>query len=148
MKKLCVVIALFSAMCCALPVMADERRATVYDTFAPNTVYELMKEQGYSVSFDSDGDILWKLDGYKTYIQFTKGNKYIRFRASFNSDASLEKHNNFNKKYLWSRSYSPEEGTARLALDLDFEGGITKARLLDFLRTCHQMFGTWREKVL
>ena len=148
MKKLCVVIALFSAMCCALPVMADERRATVYDTFAPNTVYELMKEQGYSVSFDTDGDLIWKLDGYKTYIQFYKGNKSLQFYTSFNSDAALEKHNEFNKKYRWSRSYSPKEGAARLELDLDFAGGITKERLLDFLKTCQLMFGTWREKVL
>ena len=148
MKKFCMAIALFSAMCCAVTVSAEGRQAVVYDAFAPNEVFEIMKERGYEVSFDSDGDILWKLDGYKTFITFYKGNKSLQFFTTFNSDVPLEKHNEFNKKYRWSRSYCPNPGTACLELDLDFEGGITKERLIDFLGTCRRLFSTWCEKVL
>ena len=147
MKKF-LAIAMFAAFC-ALPAMAADRVGNIYETFAPNTVCEIMQAKGYTVSFDTDGEIIWQLDGYKTYITFNKGNRSITFYAIFKApDTTLEKHNEFNKDYRFGRSLMPKPGSARLEVDLEFDGGISQERLEDFFKTCQVLFSTWREKVL
>ena len=149
MKKICMIVAaLCAAFCCALPTFAADRKAPVYETFSPDMVMEIMKEEGYSVSLDDDGDICWKVDGYKTWITFYKENRSIQFYTIFESDAGLDKHNEFNKNYRYARSYMPKSGSARVEMDLSFHGGITKKRLLDSFKDWKAIFSLWREKVL
>ena len=149
MKHIRMIIIVCAVFCCALSAGAGERTALVYDSFSPDTVLKIMKEEGYNVSLTDDNDIRWKLDGYKTWITFYKDNRSLQFYSGFSSDdATLAKHNEFNVKYRYGRSLMPKQGSARLEIDLDFDGGISKERLIDFLKTCSRLFTVWREKVL
>ncbi|PID81718.1 hypothetical protein CSA17_02175 [bacterium DOLJORAL78_65_58] len=108
-----------------------------------------MDEEGYAVSLDSDGDILWKLDGYMAFMFISDNQNALQFFVHFQSDsANLEKVNAWNRSKRYSRSYLDEEGNPVLELDLDLEGGITHARLLDFLKTCKVSFNVWLDEAL
>ncbi len=109
----------------------------------------IMAEEGYAVSLDSDGDILWKLDGYTAFMFISDTQSALQFFVHFQSDSSnLEKVNAWNRSKRYSRSYLDEKNNPVLELDLDLEGGITHARLLDFLKTCKVSFNVWLDEVL
>ena len=143
-----IVATLCAAFCCALPSFAADRKAPVYEKFTPEMVLQIMKEEGYTVSLDDDGEICWKVDGYKTWISFYSENRSLQYNTRFKSDATLEKHNEFNNSYRFVRSTMPERGSASLRMDLEVDGGITKKRLIDSFKTWQMVFSTWRDKVL
>ena len=153
MKKFCMVVALLVAACGALPTMAATRQGLIHTTFSAPQVLRIMQAQGYTVRIDRDGDIEWTMKAgsstYKGYITFYKDNRSIQFFIGFRApDVTLQKHNQFNKDYRFGRSLMPRPGSARLEADLDFDGGISEERLVDFFRTCQSLFQTWYEKVL
>jgi len=52
--------------------------------------------------------------------------------------------NEWNKKNYYSKSYVVDQDMM-LELDLDFDGGITRERIVDFLRVCFLSTELWEE---
>lgn len=151
MKKVFLCVMLLASVLCALPVRADAK-TNVFESLSAAQLKQIMAGEGYNVTVDEDGDISWKLDGYKAFITFYDKNHSIQFFVRFTADEiDMDKVNQFNARYRFGRTFvaTGKQGKAlALELDLDFAGGITEARLKDFLKTCQHIFSTWREKIL
>jgi len=109
----------------------------------------IMVGEGYAVTTDDDGDLVWKVEGYRALILFAKDRESIQFRAAFgDGNATLRKVNEWNKRVKYSRSYLDDDGNPVLELDLDLAGGVTQLRILDFLKTCRVSFSAWNADVV
>jgi hypothetical protein len=109
----------------------------------------ILHSEGYAASIDEDGDLMWKVEGVKTYFFFDHDGKIIKFHVSFSgTDATLMKINEWNSTKRFSRSFLNSNGNPTLILDLDLTGGITKARLLDYIATCKMSLNSWYKQVV
>ncbi len=114
-------------------------------------VYKLMHDEGYAVEKTEKGFVQWKIEGTKTLMFVTKDSKSIQFYVSFSDgNATLEKVNAWNSTKRYSRSYLDDDGDPclELELDLDLEGGVTEARVIDFLTTCRVSLDGWYADVV
>lgn len=111
-----------------------------------------MKDEGYTCQTDNDGDIMWKLDGYKAIVVIGKSGNNIMFRIGFNySDKDkipLERINNWNRTKKYAVSFLDKDLDPVLECHLDMDGGITEERLVDFFKTCRHQFHAWEKEVL
>jgi hypothetical protein len=108
-----------------------------------------MEGEGYATSKDDDGDIVWKIDGMKSFMLISNDGESMQFHAAFgDGNATLKKVNDWNKKRRFSRSYLDDSGDPHLELDLDLAGGVTKSRIVDFLKTCTTSFRAWSSEVV
>lgn len=123
---------------------------TIHQKTDVASMMKTMQAEGYAVEIDEDGDILWRIDGFATYILIPAHGEMIQFYAIFtDSDENTpEKINQWNRSKSYSRSYWTTDGYPVLELDLDFVGGITEARVKDFLMTARLSFGAWINEVL
>ena len=109
----------------------------------------IAKSEGYVVSIDEDGDLLWKIEGFLAYILVSDDGEYVQFQSSFEeAGTSLEKVNAWNQSKRYSRSYIDSEGDPVLELDLDLEGGVTHDRIVSYLQTCNASFRGWLSEVI
>lgn len=110
---------------------------------------QIMRTEGYAVSFDEDGDVLWKLEGFKAFLFVAKDGEAIQFHSSFSDgSATLKRINEWNQTKRFSRSYLDDDGDPHLELDLELTGGVTRGRLVDFLKTCRVSFTMWCKEVV
>ncbi|MFW8566909.1 YbjN domain-containing protein [Orrella sp. 11846] len=73
----------------------------------------------------------------------------LQFYAGFTMDkVSSRKLNEWNANRRYSRTYTDDDGDPVIELDLDLEGGVSQARILDFLKTAQISFGYWRQEVV
>jgi hypothetical protein len=116
----------------------------VVESVTKTQMLSLMKAEGYAVETDSDGDIVWKIDGFRTFMFVSKDGASLQLFASFgDGNATLKKVNEWNKSKMYSRTYLDEDGDPCLELDLDMAGGVTVARIKDFLKTCRVSYQAW-----
>ena len=109
----------------------------------------IAKDEGYAVSLDDDGDLMWKIEGFRTYLLISDSGEYIQFQTSFeDTEATLETVNAWNQTKRYSRTYLDDDGDPILELDLDLEGGVTHARIVDYLKTCRLSFQSWMNEVV
>ena len=129
----------------------------VISSVSGEQLLHLLREEGYSCSFDDDGDILWKMDGFTTYLFLSRDQNIITFQTGFHcgdeDEVSLLKRiNQWHRSIRFARTFfeQREEGAdlIKLELDIDLTGGVTKERLIDFFITCRDMFSKWRAEVL
>jgi hypothetical protein len=111
-------------------------------------VYRLMQSEGYSVEM-KDKSIIWRIDGFRTLMLISDSGSYVQFHSSFSDgNATLKKVNDWNRTKIFSHSYMDDEGDPHLELELDLEGGVTRARFIDYLLTCKVSFSAWLDKVV
>jgi len=116
----------------------------------PSQLLHLMRREGYDVELVDDGSIAWKNDGYRTWLHTSAEGACLRFSIGFKGkgEVSLQRVNKWNRRGSFSRSYLDDEGDPHLVLEIELEGGVTVARLLDWLVTCRCVFRIWRDEVL
>lgn len=126
----------------------------IIDTLGVESIAEALKNEGYAAATDSpdqgmEPTVLWKLNGSSCRIMLYDEGHSIQFFVCFSgTSATLDKVNEWNRSRRLSRSYLDEEGDPCLELDLDLAGGITKARLVDYFKTCTVSFEQWHKDVL
>ncbi|HMO79853.1 MAG TPA: YbjN domain-containing protein [Pyrinomonadaceae bacterium] len=121
----------------------------IHKKITRDQIRAIMVREGYSVTTDEDGDIVWKIEGYSTLMLVASDSESLMFSSSFtDSKATLEKTNEWNRKAKYSRSYIDNDGDPVLELDLDLAGGVTDARIVDFLKTCRGAFVDWVSEVV
>lgn len=132
-----------------LSTKSAAQRAEIITAMTKVQLRDLMKAEGYAVSIDDDGDLLWKIDGLHTSLFVVGEGDSLQFHIAFSDgNATLEKVNAWNRDMRYSRNYLDESGDPHLELDLDLAGGVTQARVLDFIRTCHLSLQKWIEVVV
>lgn len=132
---------------------ASERFAadTLIRSFTTSQLQKLMAEEGYSTKVDKDGDLVWRLDGFNTFVTIAKDQESIQFYVGFNAGddpVPMDRINEWNRGKKYSRSYVTEDGSPYLVLDLDLVGGVSKERVLDFLSTCRVSFSSWLRQII
>jgi hypothetical protein len=128
---------------------AEDGTDVVISMITTEELRSIMKAEGYETTFDKDGDVVWKIEGFKSHVFVAKDGKAIQFHSSFSDgNATLKKVNEWNRTKRFSRTYLDDDGDPHLELDLDMDGGVTVARLLDFLKTCRVSFDAWCRDVV
>jgi hypothetical protein len=131
---------------------ASARAEAVISSLTRSDLRKIMAAEGYSaVDHEEHANaILWKTEGYRASIFVEKSGTSLQFYAVFKATetSSLGKVNQWNRSKRYSRSYIDKDGDPVLELDLDLAGGITRARIIDFLKTCQGSFVVWRQEVL
>lgn len=118
-------------------------------TISISQLESIAKQEGYSVTRDKDGDLKWKLEGYSSYLVVAGDHQSIQFYVGFDdSHVSWQAINRWNRNRIYSRSYLDDEGSPFLELDLDLEGGVSQARVVNFLFTCRVSFLAWLREVI
>lgn len=88
------------------------------------------------VQVDEDQNVHARLLGMRVCFFMGKNGSNIQFHfAVAGTNATMDKVNAWNRSKRYSRAYLDEEGDPHLELDLDLEGGLTEARIADFIRT-------------
>lgn len=130
-------------------VVVAQSSSQVVSTMSRDQLKAFLTSEGYSFTTDEDGDIVWKIEGFRTLLLVAKDEKSIQFRAAFgDGNATLKKVNEWNRTKKYSRSYLDNEGDPVLELDLDLDGGVARARIADFLKTCRISFTAWQDEVV
>ncbi len=110
---------------------------------------EIFKTEGYSFDVDSDGDLIWRLEGFRTLLIIASNKESVQFRVAFSDgNATLEKVNDWNRTKKYSRTYLDNDGDPVLELDIDLEGGVTRGRIVSFLKTCRTSLNAWLKEVV
>lgn len=127
---------------------ADDLR--IYTTIDNDGLLAIMKEEGYSASINEKGTLIWKLEGYRAQVFVSReSGSNVQFHISFkDANATPKKVNDWNAKRRYSRTYLDDDGDPHLELDLDLEGGVTRARIVDFLVTCRVSTTAWCKHVV
>lgn len=122
----------------------------VVKTISAAEMKDLMKAAGYdSVTLAEEGHLNWQIEGFRTQVFIMKDQESMQFHAAFgDGNATMEKVNAWNRGKRYSRTYLDNEGDPHLELDLDLAGGVTEARIHDFLKTCRISFITWCVEVV
>ncbi len=131
-----------------LAIAADVQEQ-IFKTISGEQLRSMMADEGYAATIDEDGDLVWKINGFKAQLIIGEGQEAVQFHIAFRDvDVTLAEVNEWNRTKRFSCSYLDDEGDPHLELDLDLAGGVTDARILDFLRTCRISFETWHTEIV
>jgi hypothetical protein len=121
------------------PSPQDEDQRVV-STLSLDEAKAVLEGSGYRIDkVDADGDILFLMDGRKVYwIFYGEANDSVQIRFAWQRDgtsATEDRINEWNRTKRYSKAYFDHDGDPVLELDLDLAGGVTMARIKDFLYT-------------
>ena len=145
----CLLAANSGVLVSARPVAAEEVNEIILATITAEELREMMRAEGYEATLDGEGNVRWKLEGFRSSIFVAKDQKAIQFHSSFSDgSATLKKVNEWNRTKRFSRAYLDDDGEPHLELDLELDGGVTQARIIDFFKTCRVSFDGWCREVV
>ena len=116
--------------------------AEVIETISAQRVVELLGQAGFTgAEIDADQDVLVNMQGYRVLIlvgSYQGKNLSMKF-ALAGTQANHQTVNQFDLEKRFGRAYLDSDGDPVLESDLDLEGGVTEARVLDYFRTFNQL---------
>jgi len=107
----------------------------VVETLSINEMEDVLEAEGYTDYELGEDTIILKMDDTKVLMIFPDKRNSIQMVALFDYNTTLEKVNEWNKNYKYAKIYLDEDNDMVLELDLDLTGGVTIARVKDFLLT-------------
>jgi hypothetical protein len=133
-----------------LVLSAGAVSAQLYKKIERRDLLKILSSEGYTATeAESERNVIWTLNGYKTLLLIAENMESIQFYVAFSdSKATLNKVNTWNKEKKYSRSYLDNDGDPVLELDLDLAGGVTRERIVDFLLTCRVSLSAWKPAVV
>ncbi|MFB9069157.1 YbjN domain-containing protein [Pseudofulvimonas gallinarii] len=127
------------------------RAADVIETISAQRVVDLLGQAGFvGAEIDADEDVLVNMQGYRVLIlvgTYKGKNLSMRF-ALAGTKATHETVNQFDTEKRFGRAYLDRDGDPVLEADLDLEGGVTEARVVDYFRTYNQLMVHFLRAVL
>lgn len=147
-----ILIAAVFAPVASREVISDEEKENagqrIISKITRDEMMELMKSEGYAVDLTDQGNIRWKIDGFRSVIYVADDHRSVQFSVGFvDLEPSLERINEWNRDMRFSSSYIDSEGDPNLKLDLDIAGGVTQDRMIGFLSSCRTAFENWRQHI-
>lgn len=123
------------------PVIVE--KMTVEDVAA------ILTEEGYQPEIDGDSACNFKVQGLTAQILLYEEGASIQFHSSWiNTDATLERVNEWNKNWRCSRAHLDDEGNPHMRADLDLAGGVTKNRIKNFIEVCNYLLVNFSKEVI
>jgi hypothetical protein len=120
------------------------RAESLITTITTDRLLTIMTGEGYAASSTGrPGQLLWKIDGYSAYVYVQGNGRIIKFRKGFSGKVSLETVNAWNRTKRYSTSFIDSEGRPNLKMYLALDGGVSEARLKDYLKNCRTSFVVW-----
>jgi len=104
-------------------------------------VQAMLGDLGFTGSeIDADDDVVVRMQGYRVLLLVgsNKGKSLMARFAVSGSKATLASMNEWNRTKQYSRAFLDNDGDPVLESDLDLEGGVSEARIKDFLRTYNE----------
>lgn len=100
-------------------------------------VQRILNDMGFTGSqIDEDGDVTVMMQGMEVTLFIDETKTSVQFYFGMRgTDAGLDTVNSWNRTKRYSRAYLDKEGDPILESDLDLEGGVTVARIKDFVKT-------------
>jgi hypothetical protein len=123
----------------------------VIESISGTRVVELLKDAGFTdAATDEDDDVIVSMQGYRVlFFVGTYEGKNIGARfALAGTKATADTVNIFDREKRYGRVFLDDEGDPVLESDLDLEGGVTEARVRDFLRTYNELMVHFLRAVL
>ncbi|MEE4301337.1 MAG: YbjN domain-containing protein [Pseudomonadales bacterium] len=120
------------------PAPATSADQDVVDTVSAAQVAKLLGDLGYTGSeIDEDGDIFVRMQGYSVLMLIgSYDGVYIAMVSAFaDTRATLESVNTWNQEKRFARAYLDGDGDPVVEAELDLAGGVTIARVKDFIQT-------------
>ncbi len=133
------------------PGLAAHDGPAVVESLTGQRLVELLKDAGFTdATTDEDDDVIVSMQGYRVlFLVGTYEGKTISARfALAGTDATAETVNTFDREKRYGRSFLDAEGDPVLESDLDLAGGVTEARIRDFLRTYNELMVHFLRAVL
>jgi hypothetical protein len=135
---------LFALLLCGLllSTTAVARTAEVIETIDAQRFTRLLSESGFTeAEIDSDGDVVVRMQGYRVlFLIGTYEGKNIQARFAIGgSKAGMADMDRFNRETRFGSAYMDKDGDPAFDADLDLEGGITEARVKDYIRTVNEL---------
>ncbi|MBN2170238.1 MAG: YbjN domain-containing protein [Candidatus Krumholzibacteriota bacterium] len=133
----------------AVAALATEPDTTVIETIDGEALKDILQGEGFTnIEIDEDGDIVMRMEGSKILFLIAKDKAAIQFSyAVAGTNADMQKVNQWNVSKRFSRAFLDDENDPHLELDIDLAGGVTIARVRDFIRTCRISLVTFRVEV-
>jgi hypothetical protein len=135
MSKIFITLAILTVSTVSFAQQIQEK--DVY-TYASATMLEDLldyKEITYEVI--SYNKYKMKLDEFNVFVTIDEGDVYLR--TYFSNQPSLNRINDFNAQYRWTRIYLDKDGDLTIAQDISFTGGITMVNFNTTLNTYGQL---------
>jgi hypothetical protein len=106
---------------------------------------DIMKAQGYNVMLREENNaIAWFMVANSIGLISTDKPHSLNFYSYVKGGtATLKDANAWNKEKKYSKMYLDKDKDVVLELDLDLTGGVTEARIIDFIVTCRVSYNVW-----
>ncbi len=120
----------------------------VYDVIDAAQLVEIMQAMGYKAEVD-DEDVSWQVEGRNALVLTYDNGHAIQFYVGIaGAKTSLSDLNAWNRGKRYSRTYLDDDGDPCIELDLDLSGGVTRARIEDYFKTCVVSLKQWDKTVI
>ena len=120
---------------------------TIYETITPAKLEVIMDDMGLDVNKDDDS-VDWNINGHNVVVFVGPNNESIQFYCYWRDEVTRSKINDWNRTTRFSRAYLDGDGDPVLELDLDIVGGVTEARIQDFIKTCYVSFKEFERRMI
>ena len=136
------VVFLLSMLIFSAPAIASED--TIYTQITSEQLASIMQSYGWQVDDGSWGGVSWTIDDtWATLFLYDNGKAIQFYKYVTGVRYSLWELNEWNRDHRYSRTYLDRDGDPVIELDLDLSGGVTEARIVDWLKTCHVSLLYW-----
>lgn len=126
--------ALALAFALTAPSLAAQK---VYERLTRDQLMEFVRDEGFgSLESRDETTFTTKMEGYTVaFFVLSDGESVQAYFGRTGTKARLADVNKWNKDKRYSRAYIDDDGDPVLELDLDMAGGVTAARIKDFIST-------------
>ena len=144
----------------AMPSFAQQLEAMVYTEISGPDLAALLEDEGFRAKLSKDdyGDPLiessvggstFRIEFYNCELGSPGYCEDVMFRVGYDlaNGIDLESINGWNEERRFSRAWRDNEGDPILEQDLDFAGGITRARVLSTFRLWEQSVGDFEDYI-
>lgn len=120
------------------------QKSEIFAELPQGEVRSILKGMGFEFTESQSDKVFtfrFQLSGYKVTL-FDFGTS-IQLQLKFSDSIDPVRANEWNRQYRYSRAYSDEDGGAVIEADLDFDGGVTRATVEEFIKTFRLLLDPW-----
>ena len=129
---------------------AQAEDVEIYETINALQVRGILQDLGFTgIEIDQDDDIIVQMLGYNVLIligSYENTSLQMNFAVS-GTDANLRMMNEWNRTKRYSTASIDDDGDPVLESDLDLAGGVTRARIEDFLLTYYMLLEAFLDEI-
>lgn len=127
------IVALLALLVAAFVAPARAQSQDVTEKLSNDEMEKVVRGMGFDLEKIDEKTFKFELEGYKVVLFNYESN--CQLYAGFTTNCSIKKVNEWNQKKRFSRAYIDDEGDPCIEADLDFEGGVSRDAIKEFVRT-------------